>query len=249
MPAPVNTVAPQITGDAVVGGVLSLSDGTWDGGVDAYAYAWLRSGVLIDGATAASYTVPLDDIGAIITGRVTATNDDGSTSADSDPVGPVPSTLVVEDGTGLPNADSYLSIASADVYHAAMGNTDWASVPAALKEAALRRATQYLDTRYNWRGQPLTTTQALVWPRTSVQWPVKRVQDACAELALRAAALGSLYTDQDAAAVTQETVGPISVSYADQHNRGQVRFTLVDDLLAGLIENIGRMSLRLERAS
>lgn len=157
--------------------------------------------------------------------------------------------LIVEDGTGLPNADSYLSVVAADAYHAAMGNDAvWQPLNATDKEAALRRATQYLDTRYRWRGEPLTTTQALAWPRTSAQWPVRRLQDATAELALRAAEQGSLYADEGPAAVKSETVGPISVTYADAQ-RGQVKFTIVDDLLAGLIMGGNRMSLRVERAS
>lgn len=156
--------------------------------------------------------------------------------------------LIVEDGTGMPDADSYLSVVAADAYHAAVGNAVWQPLPAADKEAALRRATQYLDTRYRWRGEPLTTTQALAWPRTSAQWPVRRLQDATAELALRAAEQGSLYADEGPAAVKSETVGPISVTYADAQ-RGQVKFTIVDDLLAGLTVGGTRMSLRVERAS
>src|SRR5690606_6189301 len=119
--------------------------------------------------------------------------------------------------------------------------------PAAGREAAIRRATQYLDSRYRWKGHRLTGTQALEWPRDIVQWPVRRVREACAELALRAAEQGSLYADEGTAAVKSETVGPISVTYADAQ-RGQTRFTIVEDMLAGLIDNAGRMTIRLERA-
>lgn len=157
--------------------------------------------------------------------------------------------LIVEDGTGLPNADSYQSVAGASAYHLAMGNSEWSAATEPQQEAALRRATQYMDTRYQWIGKPLTTTQALALPRDLIVLPNKRVQDACSELALRVIKLGDLYTDQDSAAVTQETVGPISVSYDTAQNRGQVRFTLVDDLLSGLVRNVSRMTLRIERAS
>lgn len=160
--------------------------------------------------------------------------------------------LVVEDGTGLANAESYVSVADADAYHVDFGNTAWASSTEPAKEAALRRATQYLDSRYRYRGEPLTDTQALAWPRTIndaiSDWPVKRLADACCELAVRALA-GGLYTDQTATAVTSKTVGPISVSYAEtERNGGQIRFALIDDLLAAFVFGGGRASVRLEVA-
>jgi hypothetical protein len=91
MTAPVNTVAPAVTGTAAVGVTLSLSTGTWTGGVDSYAYAWLRGSDVISGETAATYEVTLDDIGYTLKGRVTATNVDGSTAADSVATASVPS--------------------------------------------------------------------------------------------------------------------------------------------------------------
>ncbi len=156
--------------------------------------------------------------------------------------------LIVENGTGKPDADSYVSVADASAYHSAMGNLAWADLDVLVMEAALRRATQYLDTRHQFAGDPLTSTQALAWPRDVAPWPVKRVQDACCELALRAST-GALYADQGDAPVTEETVGPITVKYGAGQNGGQTRFAVVDDLLRGLLRVSGRMTLRLERAS
>jgi DnaT-like ssDNA binding protein len=164
--------------------------------------------------------------------------------------------LIVEDGTGLANAESYLSVADANAYHARMGNVAaWSGEVPAL-EAALRRATQYLDARYKFPGCKLVWTQALQWPRDPYTmsdwefappyWPVSRLQAACAELALRALS-DSLYTDQSDAAVTEETVGPLTVKYATAQNGGQVRFAIVDELLSPYT-GAGRMSMRLERA-
>lgn len=157
-------------------------------------------------------------------------------------------TIVVEDGTGLANADSYISLADADAYHAALGNAEWAATSTDGREVALRRATQYLDTRYQFAGEPLTTTQALAWPRTAATWPVSRLRAATCEAALRALA-GPLYVDQADAPVTQETVGPISVSYGAGSNGGQSRLVVIDDMLRGLLAVSGRMTLRVERAS
>lgn len=156
--------------------------------------------------------------------------------------------LVVEDGTGLPNAEAYVSVADADAYHTAMGNTSWANANMAAKEAALRRATQYLDARYAFAGSPLTEVQALAWPRDAATWPVRSLETATYEAALRALT-GALYVDQADAPTTRETIGPITVEYGASQNGGQVRLAILDDLLRGLLAVAGRLSLRLERAS
>lgn len=252
MPAPVNTVAPAITGDAIVGGLLTLSDGTWTGGVDAYAYAWARDGVAIPGATHSTYTVAFADIAAAISASVMATNVDGSTVAAATGGGTIPSTLTVEDGTGLPTADSYVSIDTADAYHLRIGNAAWAAATGADREAALRRATQYIDSKYQFRGEPLEEDQALAWPRTidgeTPPWPVKRLSGACCELALRALA-APLFADQTGGEVVSETVGPISVTYAQAGLGGQTRFAGVDALLAPYTAGGARSTIRIERAS
>lgn len=156
--------------------------------------------------------------------------------------------LIVEDGTGLSNAESYVSVADADAYHSAMGNSSWATGDTAAKEAALRRGTQYLDAHYSFAGEPLTETQALEWPRVGYGWPVVALKAATCELALRARS-GALYADEAPAPVTRETVGPITVEYGNSDRGGQTRFAIVDDLLRGLLAAIGRMTLRVERAS
>jgi hypothetical protein len=71
---PVNSVAPAITGTATEGETLSLSNGTWSNTPDAYAYIWKRDGVVIPGASAATYDLTVDDVDAVITASVKATN-------------------------------------------------------------------------------------------------------------------------------------------------------------------------------
>lgn len=161
-------------------------------------------------------------------------------------------TLVVESGAGDAAAESYLSVADCTAYHAKFGN-DWQSDDNAKLEASLRAASQYIDSAYRFQGYKLNTTQALQWPRDAwtmrnycVTWPVKGIQQACAELALRALT-GKLYTDQADTAVTSETVGSISVTYAVAQNGGQIRFAVVDDLLAPFTGG-GRHSMRIEVA-
>lgn len=103
--------------------------------------------------------------------------------------------ITVEDGTGLAAADAFVSVAYADAYHSARGNSTWTGTDA-VKEAAIVRATFYLSNSYRWQGYKVNQrAQALAWPRTGVMdadgysVPDDEVPDeieqACAEIALR----------------------------------------------------------------
>ena len=71
--APVNTVAPSVTGAAKVGEVLAAEPGTWDTEGLTFAYQWLRDGEAIAGATASVYSATKDDLAESVAVRVTAT--------------------------------------------------------------------------------------------------------------------------------------------------------------------------------
>lgn len=108
--------------------------------------------------------------------------------------------LIVEDGSALTNAESYCSVAFATEYNAAFGNTDWTEYVTEDREIALRRATQWLDNNFGtvWKGQKVSSTQALDWPRSGVSdqdgygLPSDEIplalKQACAEMAVRALA-------------------------------------------------------------
>ena len=146
--------------------------------------------------------------------------------------------LIVAPAAG---AESYCSVATADLYHAQRGNAAWAAASVEVKEQKLRQATDYMTARYSdrWRGEPVTYGQPLDWPRVNASyngWLLDSamvpggVAKACAELALRALA-EPLYVDVEAQQVTSERVGPIAVTYAGQ-NQGQTRYAYVDDMLS-----------------
>ena len=75
--------------------------------------------------------------------------------------------LIVEDGTGLSNAESYASVSFVTQYATDRGLV-WSTAVEADNEAALRRATVWLDARYRNRfvGYKINRRdQALEWPR------------------------------------------------------------------------------------
>lgn len=75
--------------------------------------------------------------------------------------------LVVEDGTGLATANTYIGTADADTYHLDRDHAQWGAASNAAKESALIQATQWIDGRYRsrWLGNRSTLAQALAWPR------------------------------------------------------------------------------------
>lgn len=264
MAAPVNTVLPVLTGTVEVGNALTVSNGTWTGGVDSYVYAWLRDGVAITGETTNSYTLQVADVTANIVGRVTATNVDGSTIADSVATVDVPSTLIVEDGTVVAAADCYITLANADTYHAKYGNTTWAALTAGAKESSLRKATQYMvgEYRQRWQGYRHSATQTLDWPRDFVylepfilgavgSYPYlvsnaivpTEVKNACAELALKAST-ATLAADITPA-VKREKVDVIEVEYAD-YASDRTKYLQIDQMLKPYLKSGGGAAINLE---
>lgn len=130
--------------------------------------------------------------------------------------------LIVEDGTGLDDAESYISVADADVYHTARGNeTTWTNKDDELKEIALRNATEYIDARWGsrLRGEKEfpDTPQALEFPRLCIEGyegVPTCLKRATAEYALRAlssALAPDPVIDASGLAIvgTRKKVGPI----------------------------------------
>ncbi|HEX5450720.1 MAG TPA: hypothetical protein VFW85_11770 [Gaiellaceae bacterium] len=103
---PANTVAPKVSGNAVVGQNLSVTTGTWIGTTPlTYTYQWQRcdsngnSCTNITNATRTNYQIVTDDTGSKLRATVTATNSAGNSSATSNIVGPVPSSAPVNTAT------------------------------------------------------------------------------------------------------------------------------------------------------
>lgn len=146
--------------------------------------------------------------------------------------------LVVEDGTGRLDSESYASVSQADSYWASMGSPEdrmyWSSLASQDKEVALRRATQYIDTRFKFPGSPVSPSQALSLPTTDVAWPVKNLVAACSEMAIRASR-EDLNSDAQGDPVKRERVGPIETEFDTSRRSGQTsKFPIASRLLAGV---------------
>jgi hypothetical protein len=155
--------------------------------------------------------------------------------------------MIVETGTGLNNADSYVSLAEANAYATARAWAGWTGTDAA-KEAALVTATSYIDTNYRFKGSLLTLTQSLAWPRVDVTdiegrpltgVPVN-VKSATIELAMRAL-IAPLVASPETAAVKRKRVKAGSVETETEYaisvgsSSDPSPSPMADRLLAGLL--------------
>jgi hypothetical protein len=75
--------------------------------------------------------------------------------------------LIVEDGSGLSDAESYCSVSEADFYFARRGIVAWAALQEQPKEIALIKGTETINLLFSelFAGKKLKITQALEFPR------------------------------------------------------------------------------------
>jgi hypothetical protein len=77
--------------------------------------------------------------------------------------------VIKEDGTGVPNANSYAVAADGDDYHAAhLYASAWTVATAGNKDIALVMATRLIDAECEFLGFHKSNAQALQWPRVQV---------------------------------------------------------------------------------
>lgn len=125
--------------------------------------------------------------------------------------------LIVEDGTGVANAESLASVAFVDEYHSLRGNAAWAAIATVeVKEQLLRKATDYFVGIYSQslKGYTVSVDQSLPFPRivnsVNVGVPLS-IKQGIAELALIAKS-GPLIPNATRGK-KRVKVGPLEVEY------------------------------------
>ena len=164
-------------------------------------------------------------------------------------------TIIVEDGTGLANAESYVSVVDANTYHSKIGNDAWIDLDTSVKEQLLRKATDYMVAQYRlqYAGYRRYSTQSLDWPRLYVPlidslsanvFPQyvdfdivpTTVKNACAELALKA--YTAILMQDLTQGVIREKVDVIEVEY-DKFSPQQTRYEQIDAMLSVFFKQQG----------
>jgi len=154
--------------------------------------------------------------------------------------------LIVEDGTGLANADAYCSVAFVRTYFHDRGDAVFASESNDIVTTCIRKATQFFDIEWGTRarGLPTEPTQSLVFPRDAADLPPKLLQ-AVAELAKLAfagplAGVGAPVQSPSGASIKKLKAGSVEIEYdggmkAAIERDAADRFYLVERLAASFL--------------
>lgn len=164
--------------------------------------------------------------------------------------------LVVEDGTGLSNAEAFADLAAYDVWLLSQyGESRTAAQTDAVTEGVIRRVTTFLTNGFNWKGARVNgRSQSQAWSRTGVtdhegnavasdSVPVEVIS---AQHVLTRAELttpGIINPQVDfGLRVKSEKVGPIAVQYEPGETSEEYRvvITQAEDLIRGLVTTKAR---------
>ena len=152
--------------------------------------------------------------------------------------------LVLEDGTGLSNSESYVDVAYVDAYFLKRGNTGWDSITN--KESRIVLAMDFIENNYTYLGTKLVSTQSLSFPRVingETVYPIA-IKNALCELALKANS-GDLLQDTGKTTI-REKVGTLEVEY-DPNQDDLTSYNYVNKLLAPYLVSTSSFSYSISR--
>jgi len=153
--------------------------------------------------------------------------------------------LVLEDGTGLTNSESYVDVAYVNAYFLKRGINEWASLTN--REQLIIRAMDYIENNYTYLGTKLVSTQALAFPRVingETVLPPIALKNALCELALKANS-GDLLQDTGKTTI-REKVGTLEVEY-DPNQDDLTSYNYVNKLLAPYLVSTSSFSYSISR--
>lgn len=139
--------------------------------------------------------------------------------------------LIVEDGTGLTNADSYVDLTEATQYftdrptHAYA--IQWQNATDDNKKSVLRIATEMLDNMYAYKVQKLLPTQSLNFPLINTDFVPLNVKKATIELAARALS-GDLLEDNDGKELEIEKYDVVEFHYKTMGSVPKKAYSIVE---------------------
>lgn len=161
--------------------------------------------------------------------------------------------MIVENGTGLVDANSYVDIAYSDNYFTSHGVFAWSDLTEEQKEVLLIKATDYIDNVYQWLGTKLNKEQALRFPRENlydyegieVTDIPKALKDAVCESVNVLMKNTELFQSvNENGAVTSEHIGELSFTYdVTQKIKDSTLFESINSRLRGLYKDSSKSKI------
>lgn len=154
--------------------------------------------------------------------------------------------IIVEDGSGMNNSESYVDIDYVDNYFSKRNkNAQWQSITE--KEKCIIDAMDYIENNYSYKGEKLVSSQSLSFPRVidgETVVPPIALKNAVCELALKS-------NDEDLLADTDKTtirekVGTLEIEY-DPNQDNIKSFNYVNKLLAPYLVSTSSFSYSISR--
>lgn len=160
--------------------------------------------------------------------------------------------MVVENGDGLENANSYVTVEFADNYFSTRGIKSWADVENDVKEQILIKATDFVDNSFQWYGKKKNACQALRFPRVNLRdyegnaildIPTSLKQAVCeaAFIALNSELFQKANENGD---VVSEKIGELSWTYSKNANtKSTTLYDAINSRLRGLYKDVSKTGI------
>jgi len=160
--------------------------------------------------------------------------------------------IIVEDGTGVAYANSYITVSGVGAYSNIVGYDAWNDIglTTIIKEQALMRATRYIN-NLPWKGRRSVQDQPLAWPRIDLyddddrlvpsnSIPQNVIDSVCEAAVLclpdSTIELEPILTKDDY--ITKEQVtGTVAVAYVVNNQSLRSRSTVIESKLRGYLRN------------
>ena len=152
--------------------------------------------------------------------------------------------LIIENGQGLSNSESYVDESYVNAYFLKRGITQWDGLTN--REQLIVRAMDYIENNYTYQGTKLVSTQSLQFPRSicgETVYPIA-LKNAVCELALKSNE-EDLLADTDKTTI-REKVGALEIEY-DPNQDNTKSYNYVNKLLAPYLVSISSFSYSISR--
>lgn len=164
--------------------------------------------------------------------------------------------LIVEDGSGVDNANSYVDLDFALEYCTMKGYSDWLDLTDDEQKIYLIRGTEFVDNYYTWKGVRKYKTQSLSFPREELydldRYRVDGIpvalKKACIEAAWLNAESGTdtlFSTADENGDIKRQKVDSLEVEYfssSESSNSSSVDYTSIYDILNKLLKGLYKTS-------